>query len=161
MQTETITALQLFEQGLTKGAINNMVCDAVEHVLETGNPLVVAEAVAAMKEFCKGVENDDRFNDYVREEALKNPKGVFVSSSGAKIEACETGTAYKFDNCADSELAELEQQSLSAKSAVDARKAFLRTVPTKGMDVRYRDELITVYPPAKTSNSSFKITLAK
>ncbi|HEX8333694.1 MAG TPA: hypothetical protein VF622_13825, partial [Segetibacter sp.] len=71
---ETITALELFEQGLTKGAINNMAMEAVENVLEQGNPLVVAEAVAAMKEFCKLVENDDRFNDYVRTEALKSGK---------------------------------------------------------------------------------------
>ncbi|HEX8331895.1 MAG TPA: hypothetical protein VF622_04690, partial [Segetibacter sp.] len=77
------------------------------------------------------------------------------------IEACETGSAYHFENCNDPELTELEQALLSAKSAVDARKAFLKTVPKGGMDVRYRDELITVYPPYKTSNSSFKITLAK
>lgn len=160
MQTEQITALELFETGLKKSDLRIMASNAVDSVLERGNVLQVAEALSAMENFVKEVKDDPRFKDYVREEATKTPKG-FISNSGAKIECCEVGTSYDFSNCNDPKLDILEDQLKTITDEVKARKDFLKTVPLSGMDVYVMDELVTVYPPSKTSTSSFKVTLAK
>jgi hypothetical protein len=45
---------------------------------------------------------------------------------------------------------------------VKARKEFLKTVPLSGLEILTKDgELVTVYPPAKSSKSSFKVSLPK
>lgn len=164
MQTinEQITALELFETGLRKTDIKIMAANAVESVLEKGNVLQVAEALSAMDGFVKEVKDDPRFKDYVREEASKTPKG-FISNSGAKIECCEVGTAYDFSNCGDVELEMCDQAFKSAEAALKERKEFLKKVPAAGIDVivPYTGEVIKIYPPSKTSTSSYKITLAK
>lgn len=155
-----ITALTIFEQGLCKSAIKSMAENAINSVLETGNILQVAEALSAMIEFVETVKKDDRFKNYVREEAGKTPKG-FISNSGAKIELAETGTAYDFSKCDDPTLVNLEEKLKKITDEVKARKDFLKTVPLSGMEVLIDDELVKVYPPSKTSTSSYKITLAK
>lgn len=162
MQTETITALEVFEQGLTKTAIKEMAANAVASVLEQGNPLQVAEALTAMENFIKEVKETKEFKEYVREETSKYGKG-YVSPSGAKIEIAEVGSSYDFSQCNDGLLGELEQKLLSAKNAVDERKAFLKNVPQSGLIVtdEQSGDTYTVYKPAKTSQSSYKVTLHK
>lgn len=161
-QTENLSALEVFESGLSKTDIKVMANAAIESVLNQGNILQVAEALAAMIEFVETVKKDPRFKDYVREEAGKN-KGGYVAPSGAKIELAETGTAYNFELCGDVELEMLEQAFESAQNSLKERKEFLKKVPTSGIDVivPYTGEAIKVFPPSKTSTSSYKITLSK
>lgn len=161
-QTENITAIELFETGLKKSDLKVMAGNAVDSVLERGNVLQVAEALTAMETFVEEVKKDPRFKNYVRDEAGKTPKG-YISNSGAKIELAETGTAYDYSNCGDVELETCDQAFKSAEASLKARKEFLKKVPASGMTVvvPYTGEVITIYPPSKTSNSSFKITLAK
>lgn len=161
MQTENITALELFETGLRKSDLKVMAGNAVDSVLEKGNVLQVAEALSAMELFVKEVKDDSRFKELVRDEACKTPKG-FVSNSGAKIELVETGTSYDFSKCNDSELLSLEASLSKVKENLEKRKSFLKTVPLSGLDIITEDgEAIKIYPPSKTSTSSYKITLAK
>jgi len=159
METNTITALEIFEQGLTKSSIKLMANEAVNNVLETGNILQVAEAVKAMEEFIEGIKKDKRFVDYVREEAGKDRQ--YTSSSGAKIECCEVGTKYDFSKCGDPVLFDLEMQSETLKEKIKARQDMLKTLPLEGIETVICDELVRMYPPAKSSTSSYKITLSK
>lgn len=164
MQTinEQVTAIDLFETGLRKSDIRIMAATAVDSVLEKGNVLQVAEALSAMEGFVKEVKDDPRFKDYVREEAGKTPKG-FISNSGAKIECCEVGSSYDFSKCGDAEFEMLESALRSAENSLKERKEFLKRVPIAGIDVivPYTGEVVHIYPPSKTSTSSYKITLAK
>jgi hypothetical protein len=146
--------------GLTKTDIKEMAALAIESVLENGNPLEVAESLSAMEDFIKQVKSEKRFTDYVREETIKYGKS-FVSPSGAKIEIAETGSKYDFSNCNDLELIKLETILEDLTDRIKKRKDFLKTVSTSGIDIRHNDELITIYPPSKSSTSSYKITLAK
>lgn len=155
-------ALTFFQKGLSKSEIKTMSEKAVESVLEIGNPLQVAEALSAMTSFIKNVEDDQKFCDYVREEAKKYPKG-FISNSGAKIEVCESGTRYVFTNCADSVWDDFKKEKDEIDEQLKARETFLKTVPLSGLLVTNEQtgETTKIFPPAKSSTSSYKITLAK
>lgn len=155
------TALTFFEKGLSKSEIKTMAASAIESVFESGNPLKIAEALSAMELFIKEVKDDKKFKEYVREEAAKTPKG-FISNSGAKVELFEAGTTYDFSNCADPVLNELNLAIDIAKVKAEERKTFLKALPLSGMDIITTEgEVVKVYPPAKSSVSSYKITLAK
>jgi hypothetical protein len=160
MQTEQITGLELFEKGLTKTDIHCMAQNAIDAVLEQGNALKVGEALSAMEAFIKEIKGDDRFKDYVREECAKYPKG-YISPSGAKVELAETGTKYDFSKCDDPIYEMYSQKLLSVQNSLKEREAFLKTVPLEGLEIRFEDELIRVFPPSKSSISSYKITLSK
>jgi len=161
MQTTELQTLQTFESGLKKSDIKSLAISAVDSCLESGNVLKVAEALSGMEAFIKEVKDDKRFTDYVREETAKTPKG-FVSNSGAKIELAEVGTKYDFSQCNDPELTGYEADMSIIKDLVDVRKEFLKNVPVSGLDILTKDgEVVKVYPPSKSSSSSFKVTLAK
>lgn len=158
----TESALDVFQSGLTKTDIKVMADAAMESVLNNGNVLQVAEAISAMELFIKEIKDRKEFKEYVREEAGKSPKG-FISNSGAKIEVCETGTSYDYSKCGDVELEMLESAFSTAENALKERKEFLKKIPLAGVDVivPYTGEVIHIYPPSKSSTSSYKITLSK
>lgn len=161
METNTTTALEIFEIGLKKSDIKSMANSAVESVMEKGNVLVVAEALSVMETFIKEVKADDRFKEYTREETSKYPKG-YVSPSGAKIECAETGTKYDYSQCHDPELFSLTTEMEFLKIKIEERQKFLKTVPIQGMKFVDEDgEVFMLYPPSKTSTSSYKVTLSR
>lgn len=143
---------------LSKPVIALRANDAVEKILENGNPLHVAENLSAIQEFIEAIKKDKRYVDYVREE-LNKEKGKHTTSNGTKIEAAEVGTKYFFDKCNDPIHAELSDSVDKAKDALKVREDFLKVVPKEGMEILHGDELIRIFPPYKTSTSSFKTTL--
>lgn len=153
--------LDVFE-GLSKSDLKNIASNTINNVLEKGNPLEVAEALAAMETFIKEVRTDKRFTDYVREEAAKTPK-VFISNSGAKIELAEVGTHYDFTNCGDLEREGLRLQKEGIELQLKQREEFLKQIPLSGLIItdEQTGETVTVYPPTKISTSSYKVTLSK
>lgn len=161
-EEENISALQLFESGLSKTDIKLMAAATVESVLIKGNPLLVAEALSAMESYIKEIKADEKFKNYTREETAKYPKG-YISPSGAKIECSEVGTQYDFSQCGDVELEICESGLRSAEDSLKRRKEFLKNIPIEGIDVivPYSGEVIHIYPPSKSSNSSYKVTLSK
>lgn len=162
MQTETISALEIFEQGLTKSAIKEMASNAVNSVLEEGDPLKVAEALTAMEVFIKEVKDSKEFKDYVREEITKYGKG-YTSNSGAKIETIEAGTSYDYNVCGDTVWEWISSQINGLTASRKEREKFLQTVPTGGLVItdELTGETVKIYPPSKTSTSTYKITLEK
>ena len=159
MQTQIDqTGLELFEKGLTKIEIKSMAANAVDAVLEQGNALEVGEALSAMENFIKEVKADKRFTDYVRDEAAKYPKG-FVSNSGAKIELIEAGTKYDYSQCGDPKYLDYLRDVEDAEAQLKEYQKFLKNIPVEGIEVRRDDELIRIFPPAKSSTSTYKVTL--
>lgn len=163
----TITALEVFEQGLTKSAIKSMAQNAIESIKETGNILQVVEAISAMETFIKEVKADESFKEYAREEISKHPKG-YTSPSGAKLECAETGSKqYDFSQCNDLEYVFLTKRLEAVSKDVKERENFLKAIPKNGLPQERVDEesgeIIkwTIYPPSKTSISSYKVTLSK
>ena len=153
--------LEVFERKLTKTEIKSMAQNAIDNVKENGNPLQLAETLSAIELFVKEVKADESFKDYVREEVTKNEK-CFVSKSGAKIELAETGTKYDFLKCNDEAYTSLLKGIESLTETIKTRETFLKAVPIEGMDiVTIEGEVVKIFPPSKSSTSSYKITLAK
>lgn len=154
-------SIEIFEQGLTKEDIPGVVNALVESVLEKGNPLEVAESIKVMEEIIEGVKKDKRYKSYSLDELAKYGKAGYTSPRGVKIEQFEAGTKYDYSQCGDEYLAELYDQQKSLEARVKEREAFLKTVTGSGLNILRGDELITVYPPSKTSTTTYKVTLSK
>jgi hypothetical protein len=159
---ETINTLPVITTGLKKSEIAALASSAVDSLLESGNQFEVAEALSAMEDFVKQVKSDQRYISYLRDELTKTG-GKLTTPSGAKIEVAEVGTSYDFTNCGDIELTRMEEELKRSEEAVKNRRDFLKTVTVKGMVVTDTEtgETYTVYPPVKTSKSSYKVSLAK
>lgn len=112
------------------------------------------------------IEPDKEFIDYLREEIRKQGNGgdkaEFKTERGVKFTLAEVGSSYDFSQCNDPELTDMETLYSFYANKVKERKDFLKTVPFSGMDILTKEgELVTVYPPSKSSKSSFKISLPK
>jgi len=108
-----------------------------------------------------GIPEDKEFTSMVRDEVAKWGKAA-TTERGVKIELAETGSTYDFSKCADPELTKLEAEAEAASAKVKARKEFLKGVSSRGLEVLCEGgEVVTIYPPAKSSKSSYKVTLPK
>lgn len=163
MNTVTETQMMNFpviRQGLKKSDLQAMANNSVESLLESGDPIATAECIAAMSEFIDLVKKDERFKSYVLDEVGKYGKGRTLAS-GTKIELAEVGVKYNYDQCGDPVYAGLMQEKAALDFKIKTRESFLKMTPPEGVEVRHEDELITIYPPSKSSQSSYKITIAK
>lgn len=128
--------------------------------------LEVVKFFEKVKDFINGnsqskIEPDKEIIEMVREEVQKH-NGKYTTPRGVKFENAETGTSYDFSKCNDQELIDMEAQANDIKEKISARKEFLKTVPGKGLEVHSGEgTLSTIYPPSKTSKSSFKVTFIK
>ena len=146
--------------GMTKTQITIAADLIVQNVLESGNILEVVEQIAALEAFIKQIKSSDEFKSYALDEVAKYGK-EFKSPSGAKIAPMESGISYTYEFCGDPELHELLEQQEQLDIKISDRKAFLKTLPVAGMEILKDDEVIHIYPPFKTSTSTYKVTLAK
>lgn len=152
--------LPQLSSGLTKTQIKIIAQSSINELMSNGRILEAAEALTVMENFIKEVRSSKEFTEYVREEVGKNGKDI-TNPSGAKIELAETGTKYDYSGCNDTALIEVESNLVEIESLISDRKAWLKTIPAEGMEVVIGDEIVRVYPPTKTSTSSYKITLSK
>lgn len=105
---------------------------------------------------------DKIFKDMILEEVQKGGKAGITSKRGTKFSVMENaGTVYHYENCGDPILSNLQLQLEEIKFKVKERQDFIKTVPANGLEIRHGDELITIYPPYKTSTTTFKVTLPK
>lgn len=146
-------------KGLSKVKIKEVALIAVQSVLDEGSPLEIAEALSSMELFIKEVKANERFKEYVREELEKVKK--FTSASGAKIELAETGTKYDFSKCNDEALVNLYTTKEGIELNIKSRETFLKSLPLSGQDIITEEgEAVKIYPPSKSSTSSYKVTLS-
>ena len=149
-------SINIFEQGLTKDDVPILAEAMVNHILETGNPLHVAENIKVMETLIDAVKSDKRFKDYALDELTKYGKS-FTSARGVKIELAEVGGRYDYKTCCDPVVIELEAK-------LKERQEFLKKLPKDGMDivVEATGEVVKIFPPAKpATTTTYKITLPK
>ena len=147
---------------------------AKERIMEHGGAFEYVEVIkffAALDKQINGdkatkIEEDKEFIELLRDEIKMNGNGgdkaEYKTERGVKFTLAETGTTYDFSQCGDQELCDLEVAANNAANEVKKRKEFLKTVPLSGMDIITKDgEVVKIYPPYKSSKSSFKVSLPK
>jgi hypothetical protein len=155
----TTSILALFETN--KEQRQSFALDLVSKI-EQGevDPLKIHLQVKAMEDIIKLLNDNTIYKKAVLEQAQKFEGRSFIYQN-AKIEIKEVGVKYDFSKTGDTVYQMLDQMLLSAKTSVKQREDFLKTVPPKGMQVldEGTGEMITVYPPSKSSTTSIAVTL--
>lgn len=153
--------LPVINHQLNKQQIKEMSVELVNNISENGNVIEAVESMARMELLIKEIKANKDFSEYALSEIAKFGK-LHTTASGTKIELAEVGTKYHFELCNDEMLKDLENQLSSIENLIKERKDFLKTLSSEGMDiVTTGGELIRIYPPYKTSTSSYKTTISK
>jgi hypothetical protein len=136
---------------------NNMVAD----ILNNGNIIESADAISKMETLIKEIKSTPEWIDYLREEVAKRGASV-ITPSGTKIELAEVGVKYDYSQCNDDILKSLIEEQDRIELMIKERQTFLKTIPVSGLDiVTINGELMTIYPPSRSSTSSIKTTISK
>jgi hypothetical protein len=113
--------------------------------------------IKSMEDLVKQVNDDKTYKQYLLDAAEKN--GKKFSAFNAEFSIREVGVKYDYSQCNDPEIVDLENQINELTEKLKGRYKFLQTVPQSGIDVRVGDEMLTVYPPSKSSTTSVTVTL--
>ena len=165
----TTNILSLFET--TKEQRKTFAEDIVQRLRnEEVDPLKIHTQIKAMEEIINSLTNrTEKTNknfllaiDYQKillDAAEKNGKKFQMFN--AEFSVKEVGTAYDWSKCEDIELNSLLLEQDAIKEKIKSKQDFLKTVPISGLSILIEStgEMITVYPPAKSSTTSVSVTL--
>jgi hypothetical protein len=144
---------------ISKKDIQQLASRIIDKVCLNGNIIELAECISKMDYLIKEIKDNDNYRDYIINEISKYGKS-HTTASGTKIELAEVGTKYDYGQTGDVIIVDLELQKAILDAKIKERQTFLKSI-TKPMEVLFSDEVVTLYPPAKTSTSSVKITISK
>lgn len=153
----TTSILSLFETN--KEQRQSFALGIVE-ALESGevDPLKIHLQVKCMEDIIKLLNSNTIYKKSVLDAAEKHGQKSFEYMN-SKVEIKEVGVKYDYSQCGDPVYRELEERCSWFEAELKARQKLLQTVPAKGMELKVEDEVVTVYPPSKSSTTSVAITL--
>jgi len=152
--------LPQISQELTKTQIKIITDNAINEILESGNVIDVADTIAKVQLMITELKKNPKFINYLRDEISKYGKN-HVTSSGTKLELCETGVVFDYSQTGDLKYFELLEKQKEINKEIEERENFLKALSKSGEEVRFDDELVKIFPPSKSSNSSYKATIKK
>jgi hypothetical protein len=146
MLATTQTEIDRFSDGLIQSVKDGEV-----------NPLEILVMLRAFDKVSKRVLSE--IDENYLKEADKYPEKKF-ELFGASIEKAEVNTSYDYTVCCDPIFEERESAMSAAKTLVDERKEFLKSLK-EPMTIVHEPtgEVITIRPPAKKSTSGLKVTI--
>ena len=151
--------LPIITNDLSKSSLQILANEAVERIRDSGDILNAVDLVAKMEYFLKELKSHPGYLSYARDEVAKFGRETRIN--GTKIELAEVGVKYDYSKCDDPVLDKLQRELVALEEQIKNRQAMLKTIPAEGMELLNGDELIRVFPPAKSSTSSIKTTLSK
>jgi len=158
MQTEltTTSILSLFDT--TKSQRQTFVTDVLEKI-ENGevNPIKVHAQLKKIEDIFKQLTGNDTYKKYLLDDVEKN--GKKFEAFNAEFSVKEAGVKYDYSQCNDRELNSLMAAQETLDETVKNRQTFLKTVPVQGLEIRDGDELVTIYPPSKSSSTTVNVIL--
>lgn len=155
----TTSILSLFEtnkeqrQSFALGIIDALQAGEVD-------PLKVHLQVKCMESIIKLINENTIYKQSVLEAAEKHGQKSFEYMN-SKVEIKEVGTKYDYSRCNDRQWELLDSNERSAAFYLKERESFLKTVPAQGLEIvdKITGEMVTIYPPSKSSTTSVAITL--
>ena len=157
MELTTQGILSLFQT--TKAERSTFIADVMERIENgTADAIKVHLQLKAMEEIVKTLTTNESYKTHLIDAAEKNGK-KFVAFNG-EFQIKEMGQRYDFTYCGDDELLEFYTQQDKLKYLIKEREDFLKKVPVSGMQkVTDSGEVITLFPPSKTSTTTVAVTL--
>jgi hypothetical protein len=121
------------------------------------NPLELKLKVKAMESVLETIKP-------ILDKAARDEAETFGAKSferlGAKVELFEAATKYDYSMCNDDEYKYLLVEQEKLKLKIKKREEFLKSIDGKmTLVIEGTGEVVTVFPPTKSSTSSLKITL--
>ena len=121
------------------------------------NPLELKLKVKAMESVLETIKP-------ILDKAARDEAETFGAKSferlGAKVELFEAATKYDYSMCNDDEYKDLLVEQEKLKLKIKQREKFLQAIDGKmTLVVEGTGEVVTVFPPTKSSTSTIKITL--
>lgn len=173
MQLSTLQMLALFEstkqeriafaedlvERIEQGEIDPLKAHAQVKILEDVVNVLTDKNEKTNKNFAIAKQ----YNMLIVDAAAKYPKKFEVFN--ASFETKEVGVKYDYSQCNDPEMAKLLEQQVELDKAVKARQTFLKTIQPKGLEISVGSaeggdlELVTIYPPSKSSTTSIAVSL--
>lgn len=145
---------------LNKKQLSDIADNIINDVHEGNrNALDVLQNIKAWEKVFEAIKESNAFNDDALEALAKYGKSTIIN--GHKLEQAEVGVKYDFSVCNDPEWNQIDgdiRQLTEQRKKVEAR---LKTVSPKGMTITDTDtgEVYTIYPPAKASKTTIKVTI--
>jgi len=156
MNITTISDLSLFETSkgeryaFAQGVVNN----AKEGLI---NPLKLHLQVKCLEDLIKQITSNPDYKELTLDEAYKY--GKTFEQYNAKFEIKEMGVKYDYNECNDPIIIDLLLQQAELEERIKERQRFLKTIPEEGLETLIEDEVVTLYPPQKTSTTSISVNL--
>ncbi len=156
MNITTYTDLSLFETSKTERqefaqiVLNN----AKEGLI---NPLKLHLQVKCLEDLIKQITSNPDYKELTLDEAYKY--GKTFEQYNAKFEIKEMGVKYDYTACGCPIMNDLLSQQEELTKAIKEREKFLKAIPTQGLETLIEDEVVTLYPPVKTSTTSISVNL--
>jgi hypothetical protein len=156
MNLITTTDLSLFET--TKAERQDFAQSVIKGIKDgLSDPLKVHYQVKCMEDIIKNITGDAEYKSMTLDEAAKY--GKTFDHYNAKFEVKEMGVKYDYSVCNDPVYNKLKAQLTVLEDEVKAREKYLKAIPTTGVETLLEDEVITLYPPNKTSTTTITVNL--
>jgi hypothetical protein len=156
MNIVTQTDLSLFEtskterQEFAQAVINN----AKEGIL---NPLKLHLQVKCLEDLIKQITSNPSYRELTLDEAYKYGKSF--EHYNAKFEIKEMGVKYDYSVCQDPVYNSLKNKLSILEDEIKAREKYLKAILPSGVETLLEDEIVTLYPPSKTSTTTISVNL--
>ena len=121
------------------------------------NPLKLHLQVKCLEDLIKQITSNPDYKELTIDEAYKY--GKTFEQYNAKFEIKEMGVKYDFTNCGDPIMTDLLEQQATLDAQIKDRQKFLKSVPAEGLQTLIEDEVVTLYPPVKTSTTTISVNL--
>lgn len=156
MNITTYTDLSLFETSKTErlSFAQSVINSAKEGLI---NPLKLHLQVKCLEDLIKQITSNPDYKELTIDEAYKY--GKTFEQHNAKFEIKEMGVKYDFTNCGDPIMTDLLEQQATLDAQIKERQKFLKSVPAEGLQTLIEDEVVTLYPPVKTSTTTISVNL--
>lgn len=121
------------------------------------DPLKIHYQIKCVEDFVKTLTSDSDYKTLLLDEAAKY--GKTFEHYNARFEVKEMGVKYDYSVCNDPVYNKLKAQLTVLEDEIKAREKYLKAIPSSGVETLLEDEVLTLYPPAKSSTTSITVNL--
>ena len=155
--------LQLNHIPTSKAGQRQMAATLVAQIADgEADPLATVAKAKSLSEVLTAFLKDSSVTQAVLKECQKYGRGERPSASGALFQPRETGVKYDYTHCGDPVWQRLSAEAAAAAARLREREQFLQALRTPQTVVDDdTGEVSTIYPPARTSTTSYAILFNK